>query len=145
MASDNSVEKNPRKRRYRVVVGDIYTVYQNSIKSSKYYKIMIKKHFPGDKYEYYYKTIKFKDDITVPDRTKIKILNFYEDVMKNKKDPYNPYWYLVITNFEIVDENLNKKIFNDVQKKNNNIKDVDLENEYKDIDDIELFDDDLPF
>ena len=52
----------------------------------------------------YNKKVRFKTGVELKDNTQILILNMFEDVMKNNKDPYNPVWHLMITDFEVVEE-----------------------------------------
>lgn len=101
-------------RKYKVMVGDCYEVWKNKEKGNIYHKILVKKKMQDGTSKYFYKTIRFKNGVDIPDRTKIRILNFFEDVAPNKKDKWNPYWFLFITNFEIVDEELDKQIHEQV-------------------------------
>ncbi len=90
------------KRRYKVNVGDVFMIFRSDNSGYVNYKLSIKnKKYDGTE-EYFYKEVRFKKDVIIENRTKIKIKDFFEIVRENKNDKYNPIWGIFITDFEIV-------------------------------------------
>lgn len=103
---------------YKVNIGDVIKVSRTDVekegKKYTFYKVFFKKDEFG-KSKNIFKMLKFKSDVSLKNDTKIRVLNFFEDVIKNSRDRYNPIWCLVITDFEIVEESMsetNKEIMN---------------------------------
>lgn len=103
---------------YKINIGDIIRVSRTDVekngKSYTFYKVYFKKAEFG-KNNFIFKMLKFKSGVSLKNGTKIRVLNFFEDVMRNSRDRYNPIWCLVITEFEIVEESMsdtNKEIMN---------------------------------
>ena len=114
---DNDIVETPSSP-YKVNIGDVIKISRNDItkneKKYTFYKTYFKKTEFG-KTKFIFKLLKFKSGVSLKDGTKIRVLNFFEDVMKNTRDRYNPTWCLVITDFEIVEESMsdtNKEIMN---------------------------------
>lgn len=92
---------------YRINIGDEIKVNRfDVVKNDKIYPLywttISKKEF-GNKV-YYRKSLRFKKEDNIKDGTKIKILNMFEDAMKNHKDSFNPIWCLFILEYEVVEE-----------------------------------------
>lgn len=120
-------ENNRPKRHYKVEPGDIFVVYRNDVnkgdKTYTFYKISIqKKMYDGTK-EYFYKNVAFKKNVKLADKTKIKILDFFEDVFTRLGDKYNANWTLFITDFEVIQNEEDKILaideFNNIVGNNN--------------------------
>ena len=94
-------------RHYKVRAGKVYTIKR---KDAKYdggtvanYSIAIPKKI-GNADRYFYKKVRFKKDVEVKDGTKILLNVFFEDVLENKRDPFNPIWHIFVQDFEVVEE-----------------------------------------
>lgn len=98
------IEEQQYKRHYKIEPGDIFYVKRRDINGYTFYKIAICKKKQDDTKEYFDKNIAFKKGTDIADGTKIRILDFFEDVRENKNDKYNPIWSIFITDFEIIEE-----------------------------------------
>lgn len=130
-------EENKPKRHYKVEPGDIFIVYRNDItkgdRTYTFYKIRIqKKKYDGTK-ETYYKNVAFKKDVELKDKTKIKIIDFFEDVFSRPNDKYNANWTLFITEFE------------EISNEEDKIMAIDEFNSLMDTSDVEISDEDIAF
>ena len=112
------------KRHYKVEVGDVVTVKRQDVREYTFYKIALsKKMYDGTK-AYFDKNIAFPKGTDMQDGTKIRILDFFEDVFARPNDKYNANWTLFIKEWEVVeDESTNDAIseFNDIIDANNSI------------------------
>lgn len=118
---------------YKVNIGDVIKVtrldVQKEEKTFTFYKVYFKKKEFG-KNKLIFKMLKFKNGVSLKNGTKIRVLNFFEDVMKNSRDRFNPMWCLVITDFEIVEESMddtNKEIMDYQSDVNENKESFDFE------------------
>lgn len=85
---------------YKIRPGVRYRVFKNTVNDIDYYKIgFTQKLYDGTK-QNYYKEIKFKRGVELPNETDIIILQAYENYRDNPKDKYNPISYLTIVEFE---------------------------------------------
>ena len=66
-----------------------------------YYYSVSRKNDKGE-YDSCYKTVKFKKDVSVENKTIISIKNAFESFDINKDDPKKKYPYLMITDFEVM-------------------------------------------
>ena len=103
---DNNEEYKDRKR-YKVEVGREYTIKRKDVEYqgdtiTNYSIGFPKKH--GNHSKYLYKRIYFNPPADLKNNTKILINDLYEDVVENRKDAYNPIWYIVILDYEITEE-----------------------------------------
>lgn len=104
-------EKLP-KRHYKIEEGDVITVFRTDMNGFTFYKAGLqKKMYDGTK-KYFTKSLAFPKGTDIADKTRIKVLSFFEDVRENKNDKYNPIWSLMITEYEIV-ENDNTEALNE--------------------------------
>lgn len=95
-------DKKP-KRHYKVEAGDELFIFRSEYNGSTFYKVcIVKTNFDKTK-EKFYKNVRFKKDVSVPDRTKIRINDFFEDVYARANDKYNANWTLFITDFDILE------------------------------------------
>lgn len=122
------MEGNKHERHYKVEVGDTIIVYKSEILNNVYYKTMItKKNQDGTKTRFY-KDLKFRSGVNLENKTAIKINSMFEDVRPNPKDKYNPIYFLVILDFEIVENPFDK---NDAIKTyNNEVNDKEVDDSY---------------
>lgn len=112
------------KRRYKINVGDVFMVFKSEKTRYPSYKFSIKnKNYDGTE-EYFYKEIRFKKDVDIPNKTKIKVKDFFEIVRENPNDKYNPIWGLFITDFEIVAQDTNSA-FKEYREETNSVEDID--------------------
>lgn len=87
---------------YKIIAGREYTVQRQDYNGKTYYKIPVKKNHQDGTEEFGLKQVRFKKDVELQDKTKIKILNGFEDFYQ--KDKYNTIFTLVITEFEITEQ-----------------------------------------
>ena len=96
-------EKEQRpKRPYKIMLGDIVTVYRNDYNGKTFYKLVCNKKLYDNTTIVGNKPIRFKAGVDLPHGTRIRILDMFEDFYN--KDLYNTIWSLFINEFEIVDE-----------------------------------------
>lgn len=92
------------KRHYKVEVGDVVTIKRQDVREYTFYKIpLVKKMADGTK-QYFDKNVAFPKGTDLEDGTKIRVLDFFEDVFTRQNDKYNANWTLFIKEFEIVTE-----------------------------------------
>lgn len=97
----NNEEKRP-PRPYKIMIGDVVTIYRSDYKGKAYYKICKTKKNMDDTFTYGSKNVTFPKDVELENETRIRILDMYEDFYQ--KDKYTTIWTLFIKDFEIVDE-----------------------------------------
>ena len=61
------------KRRYKVNVGDVFMIFRSDNSGYVNYKLSIKNKKYDGTVEYFYKEVRFKKDVIIENRTKIKI------------------------------------------------------------------------
>ena len=127
---NNEENKFVEDRHYKIRVGNEYCIRRRDVEYegrtiSNYYIPCIKT-LGGVKY-YFNKKVRFKNEVSLKDKTKILIKNMFEDVFENKKDKSNPIWNLFILDFEIIEEpdDVNDAIL-DYQ---NNVKNMEIDKE----------------
>lgn len=134
----NESESRPRKN-YKIIVGDTITVFKQEAGKHTFYKTPIaKKNYDGTT-SYYNKRLWFKKDVDIPNNSKIKVLDFFEEVRENYNDKYNPTFGLFILDYELIDKNM---VSNSINAYNMQISEQD---KISDIEKVEVSDDDLPF
>lgn len=104
---NNEEKKFIEDKHYKVKCGNEYYVRKKTIESgdlviSNYY-IVCKKRIDGRDVSFP-KKVRFRSGVELKDNTKIVIKDFFEDVMENKKDKFNPIWHIFIKDFEIIEE-----------------------------------------
>ena len=95
-------EKEDRIYR-KVEAGRKVRIFKNTYNDQSYYRIQIKQKNYDDTEDIFYVPVQFKKGIELENQTDIIIHTAYENCRKNKKDDYNPIYYLVITDFEKVE------------------------------------------
>lgn len=88
-------------------------VFKSTYQGRNYYKIQIKQKNYDNTEDIWYVNVTFKKGIELDDPDNkgvdIKIKEAYENCRKNPKDEYNPIFYLMITDFEILEREEQKK------------------------------------
>ena len=88
-------------------------VFKSTFNEKTFYKIQIKQKNYDETEDIWYENVVFKKGVELddPDGTgiDIKIKKAYENCRKNPKDEYNPIFYLMITEFELVERDEQKK------------------------------------
>ena len=136
---ENSEEEVKKRRYYKIEAGREYTIKRKDIEYNgetitNYTIGFPKKH--GNHLKYLYKRVYFNPYADLKNNTKILINDFYEDGVENKKDAYNPIWYIVILDYEVTEEpsdtndalieyqnNVNN---NEIEERQNNVNNEDL-------------------
>lgn len=93
-----------QKRHYKVEAGDVVTVKRQDYGQYTFYKVSLQqKMYDGTK-KYFDKNIAFAKGVDIPDKTQIRIKDFFETIRENPKDAYNPIFGLFIKEYEVVEE-----------------------------------------
>ena len=133
----NGNEQRPRKH-YKIELGDVITVFKQEAGTHTFYKTPIsKKNYDGTT-SYYNKRLWFKRGVDIPNNSKIKIIDFFEEIRENASDKYNPIFGLFILDYEIIDKS---NVSESINAYNMQISEQDKKSNIE----IELNDDDLPF
>lgn len=105
-------------------------VFKSTYNNKTFYKIQIKQKNYDNTEDTWYENVTFKRGIELDDPdgkgTDIIIKKAYENCRKNPKDEYNPIFYLMITEFEIVEREEQKKSAA-LEKFNNNLEENEQE------------------
>lgn len=93
---------------YKINIGDIIQVKKQAVTSKNgqkfnFYSASVPKKEHNGTISYYKKGLNFKSGVELENNTMIKIYGMYENVRSNKRDPYEPIWYLCITDFEVIE------------------------------------------
>ena len=103
-------------------------VFKSTFNEKTFYKIQIKQKNYDETEDIWYENVVFKKGVELddPDGTgiDIKIKKAYENWRKNPKDEYNPIFYLMITEFEIIERDEQKKAAA-LEKFNENLNEVE--------------------
>lgn len=103
-------------------------VFKSTFNEKTFYKIQIKQKNYDETEDIWYENVVFKKGVELddPDGTgiDIKIKKAYENCRKNPKDEYNPIFYLMITEFEIIERDEQKKA-KALEKFNDNLNEVE--------------------
>ena len=112
-------------------------VFKSNYKGTDYYKIQVRQKNYDETEDIFYQNVVFKKGITLddPDNKGVDIIikKAYENCRKNPKDAYNPIFYLMITEFELVERESQKKAAA-LEKFNENL----TENEMEEVANAEL-------
>ena len=92
-----------QKRHYKIEAGDTIKVRKQVRGDYVFYKVVLTKKNPDDTIAFFEKNIAFNSGVNLEDGTKIRVLDFFEDVFVRKNDKFNANWTIHITDFEIVD------------------------------------------
>lgn len=143
MENNSNQNENKPRRRYKIEVGDELMVYKNEFNGKAFYKVLLKKKMIDDSVEYFYKRIKFKKEVKLDNKTRIRVLDFFEDVDPNKKNKYEPFWTIFITKFDVLEPYVSNDIYYNTQKEMNGIVATDIDKDYEELD--KITEEDLPF
>ncbi len=97
------MEEKEDKIYHKVEAGRKVRIFKNTYNDQIYYRIQVKQKNYDDTQDIFYVPVQFKKGVELDNETDIIIHEAYENMRKNKLDQYNPIYYLVITNFEIVE------------------------------------------
>lgn len=97
------------KRPYKIMLGDKVKVLRTEVKNFVFYKTEVSQKQPNGKLKKYYKRLTFKKDVDLPNNSFIILNNFFENIVDNKYDKYNPISVLFVEDFEIVTDSAEKK------------------------------------
>lgn len=115
-------------------------VFKSVYNDKTFYKVQIKQKNTDETENTWYMNVLFKKGVELDDPDgkgiDIKILKAYENCRENPKDPYNPIFYLRITEFETIEREEQKKAAA-LEKFNDNLEENEKE--------VEIPDDALPF
>lgn len=89
---------------YKIKPETKYKIFKREFQGSTYYSISVPQKMADGTTKYFYKRVLFKRDVSVPNAVFIVIHKAFENLRPNKKDDYNPISELLITEFDIVDE-----------------------------------------
>lgn len=112
--------EDAEERIYRKIeAGKKYRVFRNDVGENAYYRISISQTKADGTKDRYYEKVTFKKGVVLDNETDIIIKKAYENVMPNTKDQYNPIFYLLITDFEIVErqEQIEQQAFREFNNK----------------------------
>lgn len=129
------MEEKEDKIYHKVEAGKKVRIFKNTYNDQIYYRIQVKQKNYDDTQDIFYVPVQFKKGVELDNETDIIIHTAYENMRKNKLDQYNPIYYLVITNFEIVErkEQVEAQAYKDFQ---DNL--YENENEEQDVDSSQL-------
>lgn len=133
---EEKIEKVKDPNGYRIKCGRYYPVYRTEYAGYVFYKMPCGNLMINGSKTPVYKNVSFvnKDkDTNIPDASVIKPLSFYESGFFKKGDTYNVIWTIVITDWEIRDDEEKEKT-----------KAISEYNKSINMEDID-FNDDLPF
>jgi hypothetical protein len=105
-------------------------VFKSTFNEKTFYKIQIKQKNYDETEDIWYENVVFKHGVELDDPDgkgiDIKIKKAYENCRKNPIDKYNPIFYLMITDFELVERDEQKKAAA-LEKFNDNLNEVENE------------------
>lgn len=110
-------EKEEYKIYHKVEAGRKIRVFKNTYNDRDYYRVQVKqKNYDGTE-DIFYVPLQFKKGVELDNQTDIIIKCAYENMRKNPKDEFNPIYYLVVTDFEIVEreEQVQAQAYKDFQ------------------------------
>lgn len=135
-------EENVNKHPYKVMIGDEIMVFRSEFNGKAFYKAQFTKTNWDKTKSKFYKELRFKKGVDLPNNTLIKVVDMFEDVRENKNDKYNPIWSLFITEFEYMDKpDIDKG--EAISNYNNQINEDD--DFFADVKQTEIDEDSLPF
>lgn len=109
----------------KVEPGHKYRVFKSEFNSKTYYKIQITQTNYDKSKSKYYQQVTFKRGVEIDNETDIIIKKAYENCRENPKDKYNPVFYLLIGDFEIVErqEQIEAKAYDEFR---DNLNDIEI-------------------
>ena len=95
---------------YKVSTKNWHKVYKTSYNGKDFYKLLIVQRNYDDTTTNYYKTVSFKKSLTPPqDGSIIRVKKGIENLYRNNKDKYNPISILLILDYELKENEEQKK------------------------------------
>lgn len=119
---------------YKINTNNTYKIWCQEYGGYKYYKIQVqKKNYDGTKVNFY-KQVRFAKCTPPEDGEIIKIKKGFEDVRENKNDKYNPIWEVVITDYELVDNDVvrDKQAYETYQERLSENEEVNIDENFLD-------------
>ena len=116
----------------KIEPGHKYRVFKSTFNDQVFYKIQITQTNYDKTKTKFYQSVNFKRGVELDNETDIIIKEAYENCRKNPKDEYNPIFYLVINDFEIVE-------------RKEQIEANALDEFRENLNEIEINDEDVPF
>ena len=103
---------------HKVEAGRKIRVFKNTYNDQVYYRVQVKQKNYDKTEDIFYVPLQFKKGVVLENQTDIIIHSAYENMRKNPRDEYNPIYYLVVTDFEIVErqEQVEKQAYADFQQ-----------------------------
>ena len=123
------MEEEKPKHPYKIMIGDTITIFRTDYQGRTYYNAKIYQKMYDGEIKEFYRPINFRKGIELSNLDEIKIIDMYENLRENKKDPYNPITCLFINEF--------------IEIKNQKQKTNEALNEYQDI--LNNQEEELPF
>lgn len=116
-------EEKEDKIFHKIEAGKKYRVWKKTVNDINYYSIQATQKNYDDTTDKFYLAVQFKKGVELMNETDIIIHCAYENLRKNPKDPYNPMYYLLITDFEVVErqEQITQQALNDYNEAINEI------------------------
>lgn len=117
---------------YKIMAGRKYRVFKLVFDDKVFYRIQMQQKNYDDTVSKFYRQVNFKKGVELDNETDIIIHRGFENVRRNPKDDYNPISSIMITDFEIVEnqEKVQKDALEDYNKQleeaNNLIDDEDF-------------------
>ena len=113
---------------HKIEPGKKYRVWKKTYNDVDYYKIKVQQKNYDKTVDTFYQEIHFKKNVSVPNETDIIIKEAFENCRKNPKDTFNPIFYLVITDFEKVEnqEQITKDALDEFNDTVENFEDLEL-------------------
>ena len=112
----------------KIEPGHKYRVFKTTYNDNNYYKIQITQTNYDKTKTKFYQQVTFKRGVELSNETDIIIKQAYENCRENPKDKYNPVFYLVINDFEIVErqEQIEAKAFDEFR---DNLNEIEISDE----------------
>lgn len=96
-------EEKENKIYHKIEAGRKVRVFKSTYNDRNYYKVQVKQKNYDDTEDIFYVPLQFKKGVELENQTDIIIKEAYENMRKNPKDEYNPIYYLMITEYEVVE------------------------------------------
>lgn len=125
------------RRTYKIEIGDEIIINRRDVKEYTFYSTMVNKKNKDGTTTQLEKKLIFAGKPDIPNGTKIKILEMFEDGYL-PPNTYNVIWELVITNYQVVDTIDSASAYNEY---NDAVADFDI----NELDCPKVQDSDLPF
>lgn len=116
---------------YKLMANKKVRIFKSTWNDKDFYKIQVtQKNYDGTS-DKFYKNVMFKKGVDLPNETDIIILEGYENLRKNPKDDYNPISTIMITKFELCEneEQAQQDAFDEYRE---NLEEVEITDDFLD-------------